>query len=56
MEKNNKYLETKRIYNSRLSSFQITKDLHSRIKDFCKRNNLKVRSFIEQTLNEKLEN
>jgi hypothetical protein len=56
MEKNDKYLETKRRYNSNLSSFQITKELHSQIKEYCRKNNLKVRSFIEETIKDKLIN
>jgi predicted HicB family RNase H-like nuclease len=47
---------SKKRYNSKLSSFQITKELHSQIKYYCAKNNLKVRNFIEETLKEKLEN
>jgi hypothetical protein len=54
MEKNLKYLEQKREYNSKLSTFQISKELHKKIKDYCKNNSLKVRDFIENTLSEKI--
>jgi len=45
---------SKKKYNSKLSSFQITKELHSEIKDYCQKNNLKIRSFIEETIKDKL--
>lgn len=50
MEKNNKYSETKRIYNSKLSTFQISKGTHQKVKDHCKINNLKVRDFLEEII------
>ena len=43
MEKNEKYIETKRKYNSNLSTFQISKELHKDVKEYCKSNNLKVK-------------
>jgi hypothetical protein len=54
MEKNDKYLESKRIYNSKLSTFQISKDLHKKVKDYCKNNNIKVKDFLEEIIKNKL--
>jgi ABC-type uncharacterized transport system ATPase subunit len=50
MEKNEKYLEAKRKYNSNLSTFQISKDLHRKVKDYCKNNNKKVKEFLEDLI------
>lgn len=50
MEKNEKYIETKRKYNSNLSTFQISKELHKDVKEYCKLNNLKVRDFLEKII------
>ena len=50
MEKNDKYSESKRIYNSKLSTFQISKELHKKVKDYCKSNNIKVRDFLEEII------
>lgn len=50
MEKNDKYLESKRIYNSKLSTFQISKDLHQKVKEYCKLNNIKVKDFLEDLI------
>ena len=41
-------------YNSKLSTFQINKELHSKVKDFCRDNNIKVREFLESIIEEKL--
>ena len=41
-------------YNSKLSTFQIDKELHSKVKDFCRDNNIKVREFLESIIEEKL--
>ena len=41
-------------YNSKLSTFQIDKELHSKVKDFCRDNNVKVREFLESIIEEKL--
>lgn len=54
MEKNEKYLLQKREYNSKLSTFQITKETHKKVKDFCKKEGLQVREFIEKILLEKI--
>lgn len=50
MEKNDKYLESKRIYNSKLSTFQISKELHNKVKEHCKSNNIKVKDFLEEII------
>lgn len=58
-EKRKKYesdIISKKNYNSKLSSFQISKELHSKIKDYCSQKNLKVRDFIENSLKEKIKN
>lgn len=54
MEKNNKYSETKRNYNSKLSTFQISKELHKRVKEHCKENNLNIKTFLENLISESL--
>jgi hypothetical protein len=50
MEKNDKYLESKRIYNSKLSTFQISKELHIKVKRHCKLSNIKVKDFLEEII------
>ncbi len=50
MEKSEKYLESKRKYNSNLSSFQISKDLHKKVKEHCKNNNIKIKEFLEDSI------
>lgn len=51
---NKKYLESKRKYNSSLSTFQISKELHKKIKDHCKNNDLKVKYFLEDIISKSL--
>jgi hypothetical protein len=53
-ENNQKYLESKRKYNSTLSTFQISKELHKKIKDHCKNNGLKVKDFLEDSISKSL--
>jgi hypothetical protein len=50
MEKNEKYIQQKREYNSKLSTFQISKELHKRVKEYCSKEKMKVRDFIENLL------
>lgn len=50
MEKKQKYIESKRKYNSSLSTFQISKELHQKVKEYCKNNNLKVKDFLEELI------
>ena len=54
MEKNDKYLESKRIYNSKLSTFQISKELHTKVKEHCKLNNIKVKNFLEEIISKSI--
>jgi hypothetical protein len=54
MEKNEKYLESKRKYNSNLSTFQISKELHQKVKEYCKLNNIKVKDFLEESISKNL--
>jgi hypothetical protein len=37
-------------YNSNLSTFQISKDLHKRVKEYCELNGFKVRDFLEKII------
>lgn len=37
-------------YNSNLSTFQINKELHKKVKEYCELNNLKVREFLEKII------
>ena len=50
MEKNKKYIEQKKEYNSKLSTFQISKETHKIVKEFCKDKKLKVKDFIEESI------
>jgi hypothetical protein len=54
MEKNDKYLESKRKYNSSLSTFQISKDLHQKVKEHCKLNSIKVKDFLEEVISKNI--
>lgn len=54
MEKNEKYIQQKREYNSKLSTFQISKELHKRVKEYCSKEKMKVRDFIEKLLSENI--
>jgi hypothetical protein len=52
-EKRKKYesdIISKKKYNSRLSTFQIDKELHNRVKDYCMKNGIKVRDFLENLI------
>jgi hypothetical protein len=54
-EKRKKYnsdVISKRNYNSKLSTFQIEKELHNEVKKYCIINNLKVRDFLEKIIKE----
>jgi len=50
MEKNQNYILQKKEYNSKLSTFQISKEIHKKVKDYCGREKIKVRDFIENLL------
>ena len=54
MEKNQKYILQKKEYNSKLSTFQISKEIHKKVKEYCSKEKIKVRDFIENLLINKL--
>lgn len=58
MDKKRKKYESdiisKKRYNSRLSTFQIDRNLHDMVKNHCELNNLKVRDFLHDIILEKL--
>lgn len=37
-------------YNSTLSTFQVSKELHNRVKEYCVLNGLKIREFLESII------
>lgn len=43
-------IDYNKLYNSKLSTFQIRKELHAEVKEYCRINNLKIREFIEDLL------
>jgi len=43
-------------YNSKLSTFQIDKILHSEVKEYCKNKNLGIREFLEGIIRKSIEN
>ena len=45
---------SKRKYNAKLSTFQIDKELHNRVKKYCENNNIKVKDFLEKIISESL--
>jgi hypothetical protein len=49
-----KYIQKKKEYNSKLSTFQIDKDLHKKVKEFCKLKNIKVKNFLEKIIQENI--
>ena len=50
MEMKKDYKESKKKYNSNLSTFQISKELHKKIKDHCRTNGLSVKDFLEDII------
>jgi hypothetical protein len=48
------YKEIKKKYNSDKTFIQISKDLHKKVKDHCKENNLKVKDFLESIIKSSL--
>lgn len=48
--KNKDYSETKKRYNSSLSTFQISKELHNNVKEYCRKHSLKIREFLEKLI------
>jgi len=54
MVNSEKYAIKRKEYNADKTFVQISKDLHKKIKEHCKNNNLKVKDFLEKTITEKL--
>ena len=50
----NRYIKEKKEYNSKLSTFQISKELHKEVKNYCSKNNLSVREFLEKLISDKI--
>lgn len=49
-----KYKESKKKYNSDKTFVQISKQLHSKMKQYCLEKNIKVKDFLDQLINEGL--
>lgn len=49
-----KYKQVKKSYNSDKTFVQISKELHKKVKDHCKNNNLKVKDFLEDIISKNL--
>jgi hypothetical protein len=53
-----KYIESnkksKKNYNSQNTFVQISKDLHKKVKDYCKNNNIKIKVFLEDSISKNL--
>lgn len=53
-----KYVETnrksKKKYNSDKTFIQISKELHQKLKEHCKENNIKVKDFLEKLLHDNI--
>jgi hypothetical protein len=45
-----KYKEIKKKYNSDKTFVQISKQLHNKVKEHCKSNNIKVKDFLEEII------
>jgi hypothetical protein len=57
VEKRKKYqsdIISKKNYNSKLSTFQISKELHKKVKDHCENNGLKVKDFLESIISQSI--
>lgn len=54
MEKNDRYIQQKKEYNSKLSTFQISKELHKKVKEYCNKEQINVREFLEKVILEKI--
>lgn len=50
MEKNKKYSNTKKIYNSDKTFVQISKELHKKLKKYCEDNNISVKDHLENII------
>jgi hypothetical protein len=49
-----KYKEIKKKYNSDKTFVQISKELHNKVKEYCKENNIKVKDFLEKLITDKI--
>lgn len=54
MKKYQSKIDYSKKYNSKLSTFQISKEIHMEVKEFCEKNNLKVREFLEKIIKSNL--
>lgn len=54
MKKYQSKIDYSKKYNSKLSTFQIDREIHSDVKNYCSINNLKVRDFLEKLILEKI--
>jgi hypothetical protein len=54
MEIKKDYKESKKKYNATLSTFQISKKLHKKVKDHCKTNGLNIKDFLEEIISKNL--
>ena len=43
-------IDSRKKYNSMNSTFQISKDLHKKVKDYCKEKNINVKEFLERII------
>ena len=55
MKKYQSKIDYSKKYNGKLSTFQIDKELHNKVKEYCLINNLKVRNFLEKLIIDKIE-
>lgn len=46
--------KSKKNYNSDKTFVQISKEIHQKVKDHCKLNNIKVKDFLENLINKSL--
>lgn len=51
MVKNDKYAIKRKEYNSDKTFIQVKKETHSKLKEYCTKNNLKIKDFIEEIIN-----
>lgn len=49
-----KYKQSKKNYNSDKTFVQISKELHQKVKEYCKLNNIKVKDFLEESISKNL--
>lgn len=54
MKKYQSKIDYSKKYNSKLSTFQINKDIHLKVKEYCLKNNLKIREFLENLISKNI--